>query len=59
MKRTPWWIGNPDVMVCPAKDCGCPIQRTVRGTVRDGLSQHFQQVHPGLPVPVLQTAGAS
>lgn len=56
MKAGPhWWTGDPKVIACEA--CGCPIQRTLKGTVADGLRAHVKTVHPGFkvvdgPVPV-------
>lgn len=27
--------------------CGCPIQRTVDGTLHDGAMEHVEMLHPG------------
>ena len=31
--------------ICPLYGCGVPIQRTLHGTLVDGLLQHLQLVH--------------
>ena len=47
LPRRAWWREDPAVAQCPIKTCGCPIQRTPRGTLADGMRKHFQFVHPG------------
>lgn len=32
---------------CPMVGCGCPLQRTVDGTLRDGVVAHLARVHFG------------
>lgn len=56
-----WWVTGqrvePGVVPCPR--CGCPIQRTLTGTLRDGMRAHFDYCHPGQGPPAepgLQTS---
>lgn len=41
------------VALCPL--CRCPVQRTPRGSLHDGLRSHYKTVHPGKAVPILDT----
>lgn len=49
--RRDWWANDPAVAMCPIVECGCPIQRTLKGTVEDGMRLHFAYVHPGRTAP--------
>lgn len=36
--------------ICP--ECKATIQRTMDGTIAEGMSAHYRVVHPGVPVPI-------
>lgn len=45
------------MVICPA--CGCPLQRTMAGTLVDGLHRHYEVIHPALATPLeAQVIGA-
>lgn len=46
-------------MIEPCPLCGCPIQRTITGTLADGMKVHFTYVHPKAPVPTQVPAPTS
>lgn len=39
-----WWSGHPEV--APCRLCGCPIQATPHGSIREGMRKHTETVHP-------------
>lgn len=39
-----WWTGDPEVAPCSL--CGCPIQSTPHGSIREGMRKHHDTVHP-------------
>lgn len=38
------------VVICPA--CGCPLQRTLAGTLLDGITRHYEVLHAGVDTPL-------
>lgn len=56
-----WWLVDPaGVKLCDIRDCRCPVQRTPRGTLADGMTAHMRVVHSQRAVSAIPAiAGAS